>query len=149
MPRIARTVASIPEEDLEAAAADFARCALKALQGRVLNQRELADRLGWPATTVSSALKGRFTFRSWPKICKALGLDPIDELVRGRREILREEEERRAVEYRLLLRRAEADAMVALWRKLPAAERARVLDLMKKDVSPGRSPDEPDGSSGC
>ena len=90
MSRIARKVDRIPKDILEVAVADFARCALKALEGEIANQRELADRLGWPQTTLSSALKGKFTFRSWPAICRALTLDPIHALVRGR-EKLREE----------------------------------------------------------
>jgi hypothetical protein len=130
MPRTARTIDTLPEEILEAAAAEFMKCALAAINGQVPNQRELADRLGWPETTLSSALQGRFTFRTWPKICRALGRDPIDELVRGRDELRKAEDQDRAEAYRRMLERAEADTMVALWRKLPPAEQSRVLEFL-------------------
>ena len=135
MPRRARRVRRIPEESLQEAATEFLASALKAIEGKIPNQRELAERLNWPETSLSSALQGRFTFKTWPRICRALGRDPIDELVRGR-ELLREEREAaraeqqaaRDVTYREMLERAQADTMVALWRMLPPAERARVAE---------------------
>jgi hypothetical protein len=133
MPRIARPVDPLPQEILEAAASEFMTCAMKALEGQIANQRELADRLGWPETTLSSALKGHFTFNTWPKICRALGKDPIDELVRGRSELSKEEDQSREEAYRRMLERAEADTMFSFWRKLPAEERSRLLVLMKED----------------
>ncbi len=71
----------IPEEVLKAAVEEFLACALAGIEGRVSSQRRLSILLGWAESTVSSALKGRFTFNSWPRICRALGLDPIDVLV--------------------------------------------------------------------
>lgn len=133
MPRIARPVEQLPEDVLEEAAADFMRCALKALEGQIPNQRELANRLGWPETTLSSALQGRFTFTTWPKICRALGRDPIEELIRGRAEIRKSEDEERENALRRMLERAEADTMVAFWRKLPRDERDRVVTLLSED----------------
>lgn len=130
MPRTARPIDPLPEEVLEAAAADFTRCALAALEGQIQNQRELADRLGWPETTLSSALKGHFTFNTWPKICRALGWDPIDALARGRSELRKTEDQNRADAYRRMLERAQADTMVAFWKRLPPAEQSRVLKLL-------------------
>jgi hypothetical protein len=130
MPRTARHIVPLPEEVLEAAATEFQRCAVAALKGQVQNQRELADRLGWPETTLSSALKGRFTFRTWPMICRALGRDPIDELARGRAELRKAEDRDREDAYRRMLERAEADTMLALCKRLSPAERSRVLDLL-------------------
>ena len=137
MPRRARRVYPIPEKSLEEAATEFLASALKALEGEIRNQRELAARLNWPETSLSSALQGRFTFKTWPRICRALDRDPIDELVRGR-DLLREELEvaraeqqaARELTYREMLERAQADTMVALWRTLPSAERARVADVL-------------------
>lgn len=134
MPRTTRTIEPLPEKILENAASDFVSCALKALEGQIPNQSELARRLGWPETTLSSALKGRFTFRSWPKICMALGKDPIDELARGRSELRKEEDASREDAYRAMLERAEADTMVTFWRTLPTAERERVLELLTADA---------------
>ena len=133
MPRIAHPVDPLPEDVLEAAAAEFMRCAVKALEGQIPNQRELADRLGWPETTLSSALKGRFTFTSWPKICRALGKDPIDELVRGRSELSKAEDRSREKAYRRMLERAEADTMLSFWRKLSPEEKSRVRSLLNED----------------
>ena len=134
MPRTARPVDPLPEEILEAAASEFMTCAMKALEGQIANQRELADRLGWPETTLSSALKGRFTFHTWPKICRALGRDPIDELVRGRSELSKEENRSREAAYRRMLERAEADTMLSFWRKLSPEEKSRLLTLMTEDA---------------
>lgn len=133
MPRTARLVDPLPEDVLEAAASEFMTCALKALEGQIANQRELADRLGWPETTLSSALKGRFTFNSWPKICRALGKDPIDELVRGRSELSKAEDRSREKAYRRMLERAEADTMLSFWRKLSPEEKSRVRSLLNED----------------
>lgn len=133
MPRKARPVDPLPEEILEAAADEFLKCALKALQGQIPNQRELADRLDWPETTLSSALKGRFTFTTWPKICKALGRDPIDELVRGRARLRKEEDQARETAYRSMLERAQADTMVSFWKQLPPGEKSRVLEMLNRE----------------
>lgn len=133
MPRTARHVDPLPEEILEAAASEFQTCAVKALEGQIPNQRELADRLGWPETTLSSALKGHFTFNTWPKICRALDRDPIDELVRGRSELSKAEDQNRETAYRRMLERAEADTMVSFWRKLSPEEKSRVLVLLNED----------------
>ena len=132
MPRTARKVDRIPKDILEAATVDFPRCALKALEGQIANQRELADRLGWPETTLSSALKGRFTFRSWPMICRALGLDPIDALVRGREKMREDEDRAREASYRQMIERAEADTLVEFWCKLPVSERQRVTKRLNE-----------------
>ncbi|HEX9658803.1 MAG TPA: hypothetical protein VGA18_00820 [Rhodothermales bacterium] len=133
MPRIARPIEQLPEDVLEEAALEFQRCALKALEGQIRNQRELADRLGWPESTLSSALQGHFTFHTWPKICRALGRDPIAELARGRAELRRAEDQDREDAYRQMLERAEADTMVAFCRKLPSRERSRVVELLLAD----------------
>ena len=133
MPRIARPVDQLPEDVLDAAASELRQCAMKALEGLIPNQRELADRLGWPETTLSSALQGRFTFESWPKICRALGRDPIEELVRGRAELRKSEDEARAEAYRRMLERAQADTMVSFWRRLPPEERKRVVRWLNEE----------------
>lgn len=133
MPKIARPIEQLPDEVLDTAASELRRCALKALEGLVPNQRELADRLGWPETTLSSALQGRFTFDSWPKICRALGRDPIEELVRGRAELRKSEDEARAEAYRRMLERAQADTMVSFWRRLPPEERKRVVRWLNEE----------------
>ena len=151
MPRIARHVEPLPEETLAEAEAEFQRAALKALEGQIPIQRELADRLGWPETTLSSALKGRrFTFKSWPRICKALGLDPIDELVRGRAELRKSEDEARERAYRGMLDRMGADSIVVFWRTLPALERSRVLEALLEREAPdsGGAPDSVSPDSG-
>lgn len=135
MPRTARAVEPLPEEILEDAATWFRRCALKALEGLIPNQRELADRLGWPETTLSSALQGRFTFDTWPKICKALGRDPIDELVRGRRGVIEAEDAEREAAYRRMLEDAQADTMIQFWKALSADQRERVAARLAELVS--------------
>ena len=142
MPSTARPVDPLPEEVLEAAVTEFKRCAVKALEGLVPNKRKLANRLGWPETTLGSALKGGFTFHSWAKICRALGRDPIDELVRGRAELRKTEEETRAEAYlerseafRQMLELAQVDAMVAFWRRLSPEERELVRrQLIEEDL---------------
>lgn len=134
MPRTARPIEQLHEEILDAAASEFKQCALKALEGQIPNQRELADRLGWPETTLSSALQGKLTFRSWPKICHALGRDPIDELVRGRSELSRAEDRDRELAYRRMLERAEADTMISFWRRLPPEEKQRVVRWLTEEV---------------
>lgn len=140
----------LPEEELQAAAEEFVAWALEALQGQLPSQRELAKRLGWPASTLSSYLRGNLTLARWAQICRALGRDPIDELVRGREELRRAEEERRQAEderrraedsdretsYRRMLERAEADTMVAFWKRLPADDQARVLDELNRFAGP-------------
>lgn len=130
---------SLPTEILEAAASEFLSCALKALEGQIENQRDLAARLGWPTSTLNSALKGGFTFSSWPKICCALGRDPIYELARGRVRLRAERDQQREESYRLMLERTEADTMVALWRKLSASEQLRVRELLNAEAPGGPS----------
>jgi hypothetical protein len=134
VPRIARPIEQLPEEILEEAASEFMRCALKGLEGLIPNQRELADRLGWPETTLSSALKGHLTFHTWPKICRALGRDPIDELARGRAELQKTEDQDREMALRRMLERAEGDTLMCFWRKLPRDERVRLTRLMAEEA---------------
>ena len=139
MPRTARPIDPLPQKVLEDAATEFMSCALAALEGQIPNQRELADRLGWPETTLSTSLQGRFTFNTWPKICRALGRDPIDELTRGRAELRKAEDDQRADAYRRMLERAEADTMVAFWKRLPGTEQERVLQLLNGTPPPDDS----------
>jgi hypothetical protein len=140
VPRIARLIDSLPAEVLEAAAVEFLGAALKALEGQIPNRRELADRLGWSPTTVHNALKGHFTFSTWPKICRALERDPIDELVRGRAELIRSRADLRVADreredaYRVMVERAEGDTMVVFWRRLSLEERGRVARLLVEEL---------------
>ncbi len=127
----------IPEEDLQAAVEEFLACALKALEGQISNQRYLAARLDWPETTLSSALQGRFTFNSWPRICRALGQDPIDALVRGREVLRAQRESEREQRYREMLESTQAETMVALWKKLPSREQARVMAQLADETGGG------------
>ncbi len=120
----------VPEEDLKAAVEEFLACALKALEGKIPSQRQLAALLDWPETTLSSALRGRFTFRTWPRICRALGKDPIDALVRGRDVLRAQRESDREQRYREMLERTRAETMIALWEKLPRSERKRVAERL-------------------
>ena len=124
----------LPEEDLKAAVEEFLACALKALEGQIPSQRKLAALLDWPETTLSSALKGRFTFNTWPRICRALGKDPIDALVRGRDVLRAQRESDREQSYREMLERTRAETMIALWKKLPREERARVAERLAQET---------------
>ncbi len=130
MGRRIHTIEPVPEEDLKAAVEEFLACALKALEGQIPSQRQLAARLDWPETTLSSALQGRFTFNTWPRICRALGKDPIDALVRGRDALRAQRESDREQRYREMLERTRADTMIALWEKLPRSERKRVAERL-------------------
>ncbi len=129
----------MPDEGLKAAVEEFLACALKALEGQIPSQRLLAALLDWPETTLSSALQGRFTFNTWPKICRALGKDPIDALVRGRDVLRAQRESDREQRYRGMLEHTRAETMIALWEKLPRSERKRVAErLAQKNGEWGR-----------
>ncbi len=130
MSRRIHRVDPVPEEDLKAAVEEFLVCALKSLEGEVPSQRQLAALLDWPETTLSSALRGRFTFNTWPRICRALGKDPIESLVRGREVLRAQRESDREQRYREMLERTRADTMIALWEKLPRCERTRVAERL-------------------
>ncbi len=140
--RPTQTVQPLPEKELNAAIEEFLACALSGLDGQVSNQRKLAIMIGWAESTVSSALKGRFTFSSWPKICRVLGLDPIDTLVRGR-EALRVQRERnheqrqlaQAAVFREMLEDTRIETMVSFWRQLPPKERARLADRITRETA--------------
>lgn len=141
MSRPVQTIDPLPEEELKAAADEFLACALKAVEGHALSQRKLAVLLGWAESTVSAALKGRFTFSSWPKICRALGQDPIDALVRGR-ERLRVQREKaheqrqvaQAAVFREMLEDTRVETMISFWRKLPPEKRARLVDRLAREA---------------
>jgi hypothetical protein len=138
VPRIARPIDQLPEEVLKAAAAEFMAAALKALEGQIPIKRELAHRLGWPDTTLGGVLRGCFTFDTWPKICRALERDPVDELVRGREELRREQDRKRENAYQRMRERVEVDTMVAFYRTLSFEERIRVArQLAEVDTGPG------------
>ncbi len=133
MPRPVQIVEPIPAEDMKAAVDEFLACALQGLEGRVSSQRKLAIQLDWAESTVSSALKGRFTFSSWPRICHALGLEPIDALVRGRQELRVQREKAheqsqmaQAAVFREMLEDTRIETMVSFWRKLPPEKRVKV-----------------------
>ncbi len=134
MPRGLHRVDPVPKEDQRAAVEEFLACAMKALEGQIPSQRQLAALLGWPETTLSSAIRGRFTFRTWPQICRALGKDPIDALVRGRDVLRAQRESDREQRYREMLERTRADTMIALWEKLPRCERARVAEHFARET---------------
>ncbi len=55
----------VPEEDLKGAVEEFLACALKALEGQLPSQRQLAALLNWPETTLSTALKQRSSCASF------------------------------------------------------------------------------------
>ncbi len=134
MSRRARKVDRLAAEVLGAAAEEFRAWAVKALEGQVPNQRELARRLGWGQTTVSFALRGRFTFASWPKICRALDKDPIDLLARGRDRLREERQKARDAAFRRTMERDAAEEMISLWETLSPEGRARVVELLSADV---------------
>ena len=144
--RPTQTIEAIPEDALNAAAEEFLACALAGLDGQVPRQRKLAVLLGWAESTVSSALRGRFTFNSWPKICRALGLDPIDTLIRGR-EALRVRRERaceqqqlaQAAVFREMLEDTRIETMVSFWRELPPEKRTRLAERLARETGTGRS----------
>ena len=139
MSRRILTVEPVPEKDLEAAVEEFLACAMKGLEGYIPSQRQLAALLGCPETTLSSALRGRFTFNTWPRICRALGKDPIDALVRGRDVLQAQRESDREERYREMLERVRADTMIAFWEKLPRSERTRVAEHFAQETSEGGS----------
>ncbi len=140
--RPTQTVQPLPEKELEAVVEEFLACALAGLEGQVSSQRKLATMIGWAESTVSSALKGRFNFKSWPRICRALGLDPIDTFVRGR-EALRLQRERaheqrqlaQAVVFREMLEDTRIETMVSFWRKLPPEKRARLAERITRETA--------------
>ena len=146
--RPTQMVKPLPEKDLKAATEEFLACALAGLDGRVDRQRKLAILLDWAESTVSTALKGRFTFQSWPRICHALGLDPIDTLVRGR-EALRIQRERaqerrqmaQAAMFREMLEDTRIETMVLFWRNLPSEKQTRLAERLAQETS-GEKPDE-------
>ncbi len=108
------------------------------------NQRELATRLGWGQTTVSFALRGRFTFQSWPKICRALDKDPVDALARGR-DLLREERKMaREAALRQTMERDAAEQMISLWEALSPEGRARIVELLSAGVETSARATEPE-----
>ena len=90
---------------------------------------------------MSAALKGRFTFSSWPRLCRALGQDPIDALVRGR-EALRAQQQRfqerrqqeQAAVFREMLEDTRIETMVSFWRKLPAEKRVRLAGQLAEET---------------
>ncbi len=142
MPRSVQTIDPIPEEDLRTAVDEFLACALKAIEGQVPSQRKLAVLLGWAESTVSAALKGRFTFSSWPRLCRALGQDPIDALVRGR-EALRAQRQRaheqlqqeQVAVFREMLEDTRIETVVSFWRKLPPEKRARLAERITRETA--------------
>ncbi len=133
-------VRPIPEKDLKGVVEEFLACALKGLEGQVSSQRKLAILLDWAESTVSSALRGRFTFQSWPRICRALGQDPIDALVRGR-EALRDQRVRdrdqrelaQAAVFREMLEDTRIETTVSFWRKLPPEKQARLAQRLARE----------------
>ncbi len=73
------------------------------------------------------------------KICRALGKDPIDALVRGRDVLRAQRESDREQRYREMLEHTRAETMIALWEKLPRSERKRVAErLAQKNGEWGR-----------
>lgn len=147
MPRPVKTLEPLPEEDLKAAVDEFLACAVHALEGRVPSQRRLSIMLGWAESTVSSALRGRFTFSSWPRICRALGIDPIDALVRGReglrlqRQRAHEQEQlARAAPFSEMLEDTRIETMISFWRRLPPEKRLTVAGQLAEEAGvPGSS----------
>ena len=100
-------------------------------------------------STVSSALKGRFTFNSWPRICHALGLDPIDTLARGREALhdqrVRDREQRELAQaevFREMLEDTRIETTVSFWRLLPPEKRARLVRRLAREADGDADPDE-------
>ena len=128
----------LAEDILQEHAEELQAYGLTLIRNAVTNQRALAQRLGWPPTTLNEVVHGRIPldFRKWAQICYALSLDPVDALIKGREMYRADKEERRHAGYREMLDKRDLETIVSLARELSADKRreiaARIMEKKTK-----------------